>query len=262
LLQQKFVELLRTDKEIPTVNRITRSTLIGAALCTALVATAAAPAWAEGASGSVSATPAPSSAGSHSLSAIQASAVEKTNKRRASLTAAITKVRAAKGVTSPDKTAILDILGSDLTGMSTIAAKIAADTTATQAAIDYRTIFTTYRVYAVAIPQSRIAARSDRLTGTGIPKLSAAHDRLVARLAKNPSKSTLALVADLADTDTQLADAKTDLSGVSAAALAVTPSQFNSNHDVMKPIRDSLTKARTATKKAAADARTVASALR
>lgn len=238
------------------MNRIVGTTLIGTAAVIALVAGTGAPAFADGTS-----TPAPSAG--KSLSAIQAEAKIKTTARIGALTTAIAKVNAAKDISSSDRATILGTLNGDLAGMNTVEAKIAADTTAVTAAADYKTIFTTYRVYAVAIPQSRLAAAADRMTSTSIPKLTDAQSKLAAALAgPDASKSTPELQADLADMSAQIASATSSLSGIAAQALAVTPSAFNSNHSVLQPVRSAVKAAIADLKKAAADGKTVLAAIK
>src|SRR5450432_189547 len=183
------------------MNRIVSTTLIGTAAVIALVAGTCAPAFADGTS-----TPAPTAG--KSLAAIQANAKIKTTARIGALNTAIAKVSAAQDISSADRATILSTLNGDLAGMNTVEAKIAADTTALTAAADYKTIFTTYRVYAVAIPQSRLAAAADRMTSTSIPKLTDAESKLAAALAgPDASKSTPELLADLADMSAQIASA-------------------------------------------------------
>jgi hypothetical protein len=238
------------------MNRIVSTTLLGTATVVALVAGTCAPAFADGTS-----TPAPSAG--KSLAAIQANAKIKTTARIGALNTAIAKVNAAKDIASSDRATILGTLNGDLTGMNTVEAKIAADTTVATAAADYKTIFTTYRVYAVAIPQSRLAAAADRMTSTTIPKLTDAQSKLAAALAgADASKSTPALQADLTDMKTQIDAATTALDGVAAKSLAVTPSDFNSNHSVLESVRAAVKSAIADLKKASTDGKTVLAAIK
>jgi hypothetical protein len=238
------------------MNRIASSTLIGTAAVLAIVAGTCAPAFADGTSG-----PAPSAG--KSLAAIQTNAKVKTAARIGSLTTAIAKVNAATDITSSDRSTILGILNADVAGMNTVEAKIAADTSASTAATDDLTIFSSYRVYAVAIPQSRLAAAADRLTSTTIPKLTADQTKLATALAgPDKARSTAALQADLADMSAQISAATSDVNGVAGRALAVTPSGYNANHSVLEPIRASVTTAGADLKKASSDARTVLAAIK
>jgi hypothetical protein len=237
------------------MNRILSTSLIGTAAAAALIVGTCAPAFASGTS-----TAAPSAP--KGLAAIQTLAKIKTTERIGVLNTAIVKINAATDITSSDRATILDTLNNDLAGMNTVEAKIAADTTAATAAADFQSIFTTYRVYAVAIPQARLAAGADRMTGTTIPRLSDAQSKLAAALAgPDASKSTPALQADLTDMQNQITSATGALGGVSAAALAVTPADFNANNSVMAPIRTSVTAAIADLKAAAADGKTVLAAI-
>lgn len=234
------------------MNRIVRNALIGSAATAALVVGASVPAFAT-----------TSAAHPKTLAAIQASAKVKTSARTSKLNTAIAKVTAAKDISDADRATILGVLNGDLAGMTTVEAKIAADTTVAAAAADYKTIFTTYRVYAVAIPQARLAAGADRMTSTTIPRLTDAQSKLAAALAgPDASKSTPALQADLADMTTQLAAATAALSGISAQALAVTPDAFNANHEVLSPVRSAVKSAIADLKKAAADGHAVVGAIK
>ena len=238
------------------MNRIVKTSLIGTAAVVALVAGTCAPAFADGTS-----TPAPTAG--KSLAVIQANAKIKTTARIGALNTAIAKVNAAQDISSADRATILATLNSDLAGMNTVEAKIAADTTVATAAADYKTIFSTYRVYAVAIPQSRLAAGADRMTSTSIPKLTAAQTKLAAALSgPDASKSTPALQADLTDMSAQISAATAALNGIAAQALAVTPSAYNSNHTVLEPVRSAVKAAIADLKKAKADGQTVLAAIK
>jgi hypothetical protein len=238
------------------MNRIASTTLIGAAAAVALVAGSSVPAFADGTS-----TPSPSAG--KTLATIQADAKLKTTARIGSLNTAIAKITAAQDIGSSDRSEILATLNGDVAGMNTVEAKIAADTTVATASADYKTIFTTYRVYAVAIPQSRLAAAADRETSTTIPRLTDAQTKLSAALAgPDAGKSTPALQADLSDMSAQVSAAAAALNGIAAESLAVTPSAYNSNHSVLEPIRSAVKSAIADLTKASTDGKTVLAAIK
>jgi len=238
------------------MNRIASTTLIGAAAAVALVAGSSVPAFADGTS-----TPSPSAG--KTLATIQADAKLKTTARIGSLNTAIAKITAAQDIGSSDRSEILATLNGDVAGMNTVEAKIAADTTVATASADYKTIFTTYRVYAVAIPQSRLAAAADRETSTTIPRLTDAQTKLSAALAgPDAGKSTPALQADLSDMSAQVSAATAALNGIAAESLAVTPSAYNSNHSVLEPIRSAVKSAIADLTKASTDGKTVLAAIK
>lgn len=197
-----------------------------------------------------------------SLAQIQQAGATQTAKRITSLTSAITRVNSNTSLTASDRSTVLGTLNADVAGMTSLQAKIAADTAASTAWTDYRSIFTEYRVYAVALPQSYEAAAADRLTGTAIPKLQSAHDRLASNLAANPGKWTSAMQTQLSDMQSKIDDAKTRSTGLAARALAVTPAGYNADHTLISNIRTDLRTALADCKAAAQDGRALVQALK
>ena len=227
--------------------------------CVAMIAT---PAFADTTS-TPAATSAPTSTSSahptRTLAQLQAAAGAKaTSDRETKLDAAIAKVTADKYLTSSDRSTILGTLNADLAGMKSSASAIAADTTTTQAEADLKQVFTKYRVYAVALPQARLASAADRLTGTTVPRLTSEQSKLSALLSgKDKAKSTAALQAELGDLSAQLTTASHDASGTASAALAVTPADYDANHAALSSAKTSLESARAAVTKAESDAKAV-----
>ena len=239
------------------MNRITVTALVGTIAAAALVASVGVPAFAS------TSTPTPSAKTTHTLVSVQAAAKTASDKRETALSAAIAKLDAVKGISASDKATLLGRLNTDLAGMKTVEATVAADTTLAAASADFKTIFTTYRVFAVAIPQARLVAGIDRATSMEIPKLTASQAKLAAMLAgKDASKSTAALQSDLADMTTQIAKANAALSGASEKVLAITPADFNSNKTVVTSARALVKTAENALKQARADRKAIITALR
>lgn len=240
------------------MNRILTTSLVGTATAAALVLATCAPALAG------TATPSPSPSKSpQTLSSVQAKAKTAIDDRLGKLSTAVTKVTDAKGISSSDSSTLLSRLNADVSGLKSLESKIAADTTLATASADLKSVYTTYRIYAVALPQAHIVATADRMTSTAIPKLTAAESKLSARLSgKGSAKSTPALQADLADMSAQISAATSALQGVSSGTLAVTPSAFNSNHSVLKSIGANVKTALADLKKAATDAKTIRAALK
>lgn len=196
------------------------------------------------------------------LSAIQQAGATATANRIRDLTTGIGKVNATSTLSASDKGTVLGTLNADLTGMQGLQAKIAADTVAATAWTDYQSIFTGYRVYAVGLQQSYIAAAADGLTDTAIPKLQSAAAKIAALFASDPSKATPELQAKLADMQAKTADAASKTSGLAAAALAVTPSAYNANHTVLTDDRAAARDALADSKAAAQDGRAIVAALK
>jgi hypothetical protein len=240
---------------------VLRKALIGAVAVGALVAVTAAPALAAEIHNGVVSSAVVTADPASSLAAIQADAVVKITKRTTSLTRSVGRVTANEYLTDADRATILARLNADLAGLQALGAKIAADTDRAVAAQDFATIFTTYRVYAVVLPQSHYAAAADALTGSVIPHLNAAHQRLAQALASSP-KSTPELEAKLQHMQGRIDAATKAITGVGGRALAITPAQYNANHAVLAPIRASIVTARDAARSARDDAREIVMALR
>jgi hypothetical protein len=239
------------------MNRIVMTSLVGTIAVAALVAGAGTSAFAS------TSTPTHSTKTTRTLESVQAAAKTSTDKRETALSAAIAKLDAAKGISASDKATLLDRLNGDFAGMKDIAAKVAVDTTLAGASADFKTIFTTFRIFAVAIPQARMVADIDRATSMDIPKLTASQTMLAALLAgKDSSKSTGALQSDLADMTKQIGAANTELDGASGKVLAITPADYNSNKTVVTSARASVKTAKNDLKQARADRKAILTAIK
>ena len=194
-----------------------------------------------------------------SLSTIQRAGAEATDRRIDSLEVAIARVQGNDALTESNRAAILATLTSDLAAMNDLAGQIASDTTVTDAAADYRAIFTDYRVYAVALPQSLYAASADALTGSVLPRLQAVYDVLQAKVAGESDAEVEALLEDM---EQKMQDAEAAAATIAADALAVTPAAWNADHTVLADIRAELRDATQDARDAARDARQIAQALR
>jgi len=197
------------------------------------------------------------------LSSVQALGAAATAARIGALDTAIPKVTANVSLSAIDKDHVLGTLNGDRSAMVTLGSKIAADTDLAVATADYRSIFTGYRIFAVAIPQSFLAAAASSLEDSAIPALQAAQAKLAAAIAGPlASKDTPAIDAEMADLATQITTARKSISGVSAFALSVTPGRFNADHEILAPLRASAKTATAAAKKARVDVASVRAALR
>ncbi len=243
------------------MKRTVFGTIAGAAVI-ACVAGFASPAMA--AESVTSSTTPPSPTGTpRTLATVQAKGKAATAARIASLNVAIPKVTANKYLSSSDRSTLLAFLNHDLTAMGTLQSKIAADTDVKTAAADVQSIFTGYRVYAVAIPQAHYAAAADGLTNSALPALQKAQAALQAALAgPDKSKDTAAIDAQIADLAKQISTVQSSSSGIAAKALSVTPAQFNADHSVLTATRTSVKAAVAAAKAARADVKAVRTALK
>ena len=127
------------------------------------------------------------------LQGIQTTAAATITRRLSALGTAIPAVTANAQLSPADKSTLLATLNHDKSGLTALGQQIASDTTVKQAASDYQTIFTTYRVYALALPQVYLSAATDDITVTVLPAVQAAQTTLSALLAgPDAAKNTTA----------------------------------------------------------------------
>jgi hypothetical protein len=233
---------------------------------------AVAPSALAGSASASSITPVPSSpvsasastgAGATTLAEIKAKASAAISRRDSALQRAISTVTANEYLTSSDKATVLATLNSDLTGLNALAPVIQSDSTVTKARSDYKTIFTSYRVFALALPQARLAAAADDLTGKILPRLTHAQSRLQGLLSgRDSAKNTPAVQAAIADLAKQINAITAATDGLAAAVLADTPAGWNANHAILSQPRSQLVSARADARAARRDIKTVVTALK
>jgi hypothetical protein len=208
--------------------RLGAVSLASAALLGSVAAAGAAPSSSTAGNSGSSAVPA-------TLGGIKTKANTDITDRVHDLNAAIAKVNAAKGLGSGQST-LVAYLGTDNTPLPQLDQKIQGDATVKQAAQDFSTIFSDYRVYVLVLPASRIDADADRVTRTAVPTLTA--DSSKAQGLVNPqNQAQLQPLID--DLNAQISAASNATNGLTATVLAFTPAQWNANHDVLSPARSS-----------------------
>jgi hypothetical protein len=244
------------------MNRLTRATVGCAAAAVTLIGLSSTALAAESTGPAVASSSSAAPDHGQSLTAIQQRAAVAIAKRLASLSVAINDVTNSSAISSGDKTTLLATLNGDVTGLTALGVTIAADTTAQQALTDYKTIFTGFRVYALALPQVRFAAAADTITVTVLPKLTDAQSKLAALLAGVDSgKNTPAVQAAMADLATQITAITSETNGLSATVLAYTPAQYDANHALLSPSRAALAISRNDVRTARGDIAFVTKAL-
>ena len=141
------------------------------------------------------------------------------------LNAAITKVKAAQGL-GAGQANLVSYLGTDIAPLQQLNQTINGDSTLPQAAHDFGTIFSDYRVYRLVLPAARIAAAADHATTSAIPNLTT--DAAKAQARVNPANQAT-LQPLLNDLDSQIGTATNASNGLAATVLAFTPAQWNAD---------------------------------
>lgn len=170
-----------------------------------------------------------SSATPQTLSAIKAKAKAGVTQRINALNAAIAEVNAASGLGS-DQGTLVSYLKTDIAPLQQLDDKIQADTAVKQAGEDFSSVLRDYRVYVLVLPAATVASEADRATITAIPNLTKASSQ--AQSLENPRNQAEVqpLVNDL---NGQISTATAATSGLASTVLALTPTQWNANHNLL-----------------------------
>ena len=233
----------------------THLTRIGAVATAALAATAGATVTAGAATSSGNSG---SSAVPTTLAGIKAKAATDITDRVNDLDGAIAKVNAAQGL-GPGQATLASYLGADTSPLQQLEQTIQGDSTVQQAAHDFGTIFSDYRVYVLVLPASRMAAGGDQATATAIPKLTADATKAQSRVTPANQATLQPLIDDL---NGQITTATNATSGLAATVLAFTPAQWNADHALLAASRASDQAAAGAVQKGRADVRQIVQDLR
>jgi hypothetical protein len=192
-------------------------TTLGLAAATAGAATAAS-------SGNSGASAVPTT-----LAGIKAKAATDITDRVNDLNGAIARVNAAKGLGASQAT-LASYLGTDIAPLQQLDQTIQADSTLQQAALDFGTIFSGYRVYRLVLPAARIAADADHATTSAIPDLTADAAKAQARVSPANQAALQPLLDDL---NAQVGAATNATNGLAATVLAFTPAQWNADNGLL-----------------------------
>jgi hypothetical protein len=154
--------------------------------------------------------------------------------RLSALNVAISDVNSNRVISSADKSTLLNTLNGDVSGITALEQKIEADTTGSAGLADYQTVFTGYRVFALALPEVRYAAACDDITGGVLPRLTDAQTKLANLLAgPDKGKDTATLQATMHDLGNQIHAVTASTTGLSATVLAFTPGQWDANPSLL-----------------------------
>lgn len=199
-----------------------------------------------------------SSGAPDTLAGIKAKAASDVTARVNALNAGIAKVNAAKGL-GPGQAALAAYLGADITPLQQLNQKIAGDTTVKQAAEDFSTIFSNFRVYLLVLPAARIAGDADHATTTALPALTADAAKAQSHVDPGNQAQLQPLIDDL---NSQISTATDATNGLAATVLAFTPAQWDANHDLLSASKSAAQTTDAAVTKGRADVRQIVQILK
>jgi hypothetical protein len=165
------------------------------------------------------------------------------DRRIKALTDLSTRVTGMTKVTAEFKQNLATNVQNQITALTNLKAKIEADTDGATLKTDIQTITQSYRVFALVIPQARIAAAADR-EATLINMLAGLGAKLQARLqtAQQAGADVTALATALTDMGNKLASAQTHAQAAITGSATLTPD--NGDAAGMKANTDALQAAR------------------
>ncbi len=189
------------------------------------------------------------------------------DRRLANLNAALTKLTAGAkqtndGLVATPKTAFTKQIQDEITALTALKTKLAADADLATARVDVQSIVTDYRVYVLMLPKARMTASADRFAVVEA-KLAALDATLQTKVnaQKAAGHDVTAMQASLDDLKAKTADATSKTSTLAAQLLAIQPTDYNANHAVLVTYRAALATAQTDVKAARDDAKSVIDAL-
>jgi hypothetical protein len=145
--------------------------------------------------------------------------------RESDIADAVARVAQMKKVSDTVKGQLTTTLNNTKTTLDGIKAKLDADTDIDTAKTDYRSIFTTVRVYQLVLPQTWLVAASDR-SMTITAKLQTLHDDLQAKVSTTATSSSASAQALLDHMQSMINDANAKVAMVmdtSTGVLTLTP---------------------------------------
>ncbi len=148
------------------------------------------------------------------------------DRRIAALNELVTRINAMTRATAEFKTQATTNLQGQISALASLKAKIDAETDAETLKADIKSITASYRVFALIMPQARIAAAADRAINLALME-AATGAKLKVRVdaAAATGADVTALTAALADLETQINLANTSAQSAVTVSLALQPDQ-------------------------------------
>lgn len=146
------------------------------------------------------------------------------DRRTTNLNDLIAKVGDIKNLSASDRTSISTALGNQVTALAQLKAKVNADTDAATLKTDVQSITSSYRIYALILPQVRIIVASDRIvTIAGEMQLLSAKLESRISAAQSAGADMTAAASAYADFNAKVADAGTQAQAAVTGIATLVP---------------------------------------
>jgi hypothetical protein len=165
------------------------------------------------------------------ITGLKSRAATEIQRRIDALGAANTAITASVRLPAATKTILTNAIQAQISSLTTLGAKIAADTDATVLKADVKSITQSYRIFLLVLPQTRITASAD-VEQNVASLMTIVSSKLETRIATahTAGKDTTAVSASLSDVRAKIGDANTQ----SAAAVALVVNLTADNGDSVK----------------------------
>ncbi len=198
--------------------------------------------------------------------------IERANKeidqRVGRLTELSTRIQGMKRISESDKANIQTIINGEITELTNLKAKIAADTDTETLRADFQSITKAYRIYALIMPQIAIFTATNRV-GVIADAMSAVSQKLSDRItaAQTAGNDVTALQSALSDMNAKITDAKTQADAARAQIITLAPDNgdqtvFNANKAALKSAHEKVKTAMKDLETARKDAQTIVKGLK
>ena len=202
------------------------------------------------------------------LSNIQSRAATEIQRRITALGAASTAIQASVRLPSATKTILTNAIQSQVTSLTALGTKIAADTDSTVLKADVKSITQSYRIFLLVLPQARITASADAEQNVA-SLMTIVSSKFEARIAtaQTAGKDTSTVSATLSDARAKISDANTQSAAAVALVVNLTPDNGDSikaaaNAQALKDARAKIQLAASDLKSARAEMGTIVAALK
>lgn len=134
------------------------------------------------------------------------------------------KINALERLSANEKASLVGTLQTEIANLTTLKAKIDADTGTTILKTDIQSISKSYRIYMLILPQAHIAATADSIVTT-TDTMATLGLKLQSRIAalQAAGKNTTTMTTLLADFNAKIADAKVQATAAMTAVASLTP---------------------------------------
>lgn len=184
-------------------------------------------------------------------------------RRLTSLNTVSGKISTTTKLSASDQSYLESEVQTTTSGLTALKTKLDADTTVSSAAMDAKSIYSNYRVYALLLPKVwLVKTADDQQIVEG--KLTTLAQKLQTRINsdKTAGKDVTSLQNQLNNMTTQTNNAQAISSAMEAKVLTLQPTDFNSDHTNLSGDSAQLKTARTDNVTAFSDAKSIVSAIK